>query len=276
MKLSVLWALGALVVAQTSAVHALDFGKASLPVEKLFCTSPELKQADEAMGAAYFKLLRGTADPDFHAALIRGQRRWLEVRSHSVDRFGAAEADHTDDREVLLNMTRDRLTFLQTTAPIRAMEQQRKIAVQDRGGPFAGYETFSCFFSPPPYGSWGYICLGAAHRQHNDRICSVAMEWASGHMSEHRLVSVLTNNEPKPVASCATDYAETSEQCPEPDDDAKTRTVAHWNTNPAPSGELPTPRASALWKYDPDVDPGITDQPWMRDCLFASTYPPRQ
>ena len=75
MKPSVLLALGALALANASPVHALDCRNASLPVEKLFCATPELKQADEAMSAAYFKLLRETADPDFHAALIRSQRR---------------------------------------------------------------------------------------------------------------------------------------------------------------------------------------------------------
>ena len=58
--------LAALVVAHASPVHALDCGKASLPVEKLFCANPKLKKADETMSAAYFKLLRETADPDFH------------------------------------------------------------------------------------------------------------------------------------------------------------------------------------------------------------------
>ena len=136
MKPGVLLALGALALVNSSAVHALDCRKASLPVEKLFCASTELNNADEAMSAAYFKLLRETVDPDFHAALIRSQRRWLELRSQGVDRFRAAECDRSDDRQVLLTMTRDRLTFLQTAAPIRTMEQQQKIAARDGGGPF--------------------------------------------------------------------------------------------------------------------------------------------
>ena len=102
-------ALGALAVANPSPVHALDCRKASLPVEKLICATPELKQADDAMSAAYLKLLRTTADPDFHEGLIRSQRRWVEERSHGVDRFGAAAGfDRIDDREVLMDMTRDR------------------------------------------------------------------------------------------------------------------------------------------------------------------------
>lgn len=272
MKLSVVLALGALVLAPCYPAHALDCSKASSPLEKLLCATPELKKADEAMGAGYFKVLRETTDPEFHEALIRSQRRWLEARSHGVDRFGAAEGDRTSDREILLNMTRDRLASLKTA--VRTMEQQRKIVAQDSGGSFAGYEAPSCFFSPPPYGNWGYVCLGVAHREHNGRICSVTTDWASGHTTEYRLVSVLKNGEPQPVASCSIGYSTTDDQCPEPDDGAETKAIAHWNTNPQSSSELPTPHANGLWKYDPDVDTDMVDQPWMHDCLFASSYPP--
>lgn len=185
MKPSVFAALSALAVVNPSPVHALDCRKASLPAEKLICANPELKQADDAMSIAYLKLLRTTANPDFHEALIRSQRRWVEERSHGIDRFGAAaEYDRTDDRKILLDMTRDRLKRLQAAKPIRTMEQQRKLAAQDGGGPFAGYESH-CFFEPPPYGSWGYNCLGTAYRQQNDRICSVAKEWANGRFNEY-------------------------------------------------------------------------------------------
>src|ERR1700761_5258255 len=154
MKLVSLLALAILVFAGSSPVNALDCSKAALPVDALICATPELKRADETMSAAYFKLLRETADPDFHEALIRSQRRWLKVRSSGVDRFGAAEGDTTDDRQILLGMTRDRLAFLREERPIRAMEQQRKIVAQDSGGPYAGYKAQSGFFSPPPYGTW--------------------------------------------------------------------------------------------------------------------------
>ena len=52
----------------------LDCAKASTPVEKLFCVTPELNKADEAMSAAYFKLVRSATNPEFHDALIRSQR----------------------------------------------------------------------------------------------------------------------------------------------------------------------------------------------------------
>ena len=190
--------------------------------------------------------------------------------------FGAAEGDRTGDRKVLLAMTRDRLAFFQTAEPIRTMEKQRKIAEKDSGGSFAGYETFSCFFSPPPYGGWNYVCLGAAHRQHNGRVCSAATEWASGHTTEYRLVSIVKDGKPQPMASCSIGYASTNEQCPEPDDDAETKAFANWNTDPKPSNGLPAPHAGGLWKYDPDIEPSMTDQRWMRECLFASAYPPPQ
>jgi uncharacterized protein YecT (DUF1311 family) len=276
MKPRALLALAAFAVANPSPAHALDCRKASSPVEQLISTTAELKQADEAMSAAYFKLLRATTDPDFHAALIRSQRRWSEIRSHGVDRFGAAaDVERTDDRQVLLEVTRDRLARLQAAEPIRTMEQQRRLAAQDGGGPFAGYES-SCFFEPPPYGGWRYVCVGSAHRQHDARICSVATEWASGRVNELRLLSVLRNGEPKPVASCSIGLDDTNARCPEPDDAAAIKAAAHWNTNPRPSDdrhEAPT-KAHDLWKYDPDVDMSVVDRPWMHDRLLAPTFPP--
>ena len=265
--------MSVLLLADTSNVYALDCTKASSPVEKLICSTPELKRTDEAMSSAYFKLLRETPDPDFHEALIRSQQRWLKERSYGPDRFGQAEGDTTDDRKILLKMTRERLTFLRTAEPIHMLELQRKIASEDGSSTFAGYKTY-CVLQPPPYGGWNYECWGETLRQHNDRICSSAMSWASGHMTEHRAVSVLKNGEPKIVATCSTGYDTTSERCPEPNADVWTKLDAHWNTTPDPSEPLPTSHVSDLWKFDPDIDPSATDREWMHDCLFSTTYPP--
>jgi uncharacterized protein YecT (DUF1311 family) len=270
MKLASLLVAPVLVVAAFCPAYALDCGNASLQVEKLICMTPELKKADEAMSAAYFKLLRQTTDPEFHEALIRSQRRWLQARSRGVPRFDGMEDQEPDDRKVLLKITRDRLEVLGGTGLIRTMENQWKIASKDSGGPFAGYEA-SCEFLPPRYGNWNYVCWITAHREHKDRICSVAEDWASGHTTQHRLVSVVNNGEPKPVASCHTGYA--GNTCPDPENIVGIGADAHWNTNPQPSAtDLRPPRAGSLWKYDPDI-PSETDEPWMRDCLFASTYP---
>jgi uncharacterized protein len=80
MKLNSTLILTALCVGYALPVHALDCAKASQPVEKLFCGTTKLKQADDAMSAAYFKLLRETTDPEFHDALIRSRRRWSVAR----------------------------------------------------------------------------------------------------------------------------------------------------------------------------------------------------
>jgi uncharacterized protein len=71
MKFASLLTFGVFVLVHNPA-HALDCTKASLPLEKLICTTPDLKRADEEMGTAYFKLLRATADPDFHEAADEG------------------------------------------------------------------------------------------------------------------------------------------------------------------------------------------------------------
>jgi uncharacterized protein YecT (DUF1311 family) len=275
MKLTFVLLLAILGLGHSSHAYALDCTKASSSVEKLFCTTPELKKADESMSAAYFKLLRETVDPDFHEALIRSQQRWLKIRSGGPDRFGQAENDKTDDRVVLLKMTLDRLNVLRTATPIRTMEHERKIASSDSGGRFAGYRTY-CVLQPPPYGSWSYQCWGEIHRQNNDRVCSVGLQWASGHKTEYRLVSVLKNGEPKSVASCSTGYADTSEECPDSDDHTGAKADAHWNTNSNLSNDMPIPHEGDLWKYDPDIQLDIADQQWTRECLNAPAYPPRE
>lgn len=272
MRTNFLSALSAIIIASTPA-QALDCAKATGAVETLFCADPKLIQADKEMAAEYFKLLRKATDKEFHEALIRSQRRWLEVRSHGADRFGVAEfVDKTDDSEVLLKMTRDRLNFLRTAEPVHAMEEQRKILLNDGGGVFAGYET-TCTLWPPPYGDWSYGCQAAIHRQHNDRICSSVTEWASGHTTEYRFVRALRGGVPRLLATCSTGYASTSEQCPDADNDAKTKTIAHWNT--APRLDDWASHADRLRQYDPDVEPSDINQPWFRECLLSPIYPPQ-
>jgi uncharacterized protein YecT (DUF1311 family) len=273
MKFRFLAPLCAIVLGYLSPVHALDCTKASTPGEKLFCATPKLKKADDAMSVTYFELLRQTTDPDFREALIRSQRRWLEVRSYGPDRFGQAEGDTTDDREILFKVTYDRMMFLRSGNLIFSMEQQRKARLQDSGGTFTGYKTH-CVLQPPPYGDWSYECWGDTLRQHNDRICRSVMEWASGHFTEYRVVSVLTNGEPKVVAACSTGYTTTSERCPLSDADVLHKLDGHWNTTPSPSDDFPTLDTVDLWKYDPDISLNVTDQRWMQDCLFSPTYPP--
>jgi uncharacterized protein YecT (DUF1311 family) len=277
MKFGLLVPVFAIGLACPSSVSALDCTKASSKVEKLFCTTPQLKQVDEAMSATYFKLLRETTDPDFHEALIQSQRRWLKIRSDGPDRFGQAEDNKTDDRDVLLQVTRDRLAFLQTRQPIRTMEEQREARSKDGGGPLVGFKTY-CALQPPPYGNWSYECWGSAHRQNNGRVCSSVREWASGHISEYRLVSLLKDGEPRRTAFCSTDDGLANRPiCPGTSDDPWVKADAHWDTSfDTTLGYTPTLDTSDLWKYDPDVQPDVITQPWLHDCLFAPVFLPSE
>jgi hypothetical protein len=170
-------------------------------------------------------------------------------------------------------VTRARLDSLRTGEPVRAMERERAIVSKDGGGAFAGFKTY-CVLQPPPYGTWTYECWGEAYRQHGDRVCSLATEWASGHMTERRLVSAMRGDQLQPVASCSTGYASYGDDCPDPYDDAEVDPGSHWNTNPTHVAGLPNPRANDLWKYDPDIELYRIEQKWMRDCLFAPVFPP--
>jgi hypothetical protein len=130
----------------------------------------------------------------------------------------------------------------------------------------------NCTLQPPPYGSWHYECWGETHRQRNDRICSSVIEWASGHMTEHRVVRVLKGSEPKVIATCSAGYASTNDRCPGGDADVWAKLDAHWNTTPN-RPDLPASQAANLWKYDPDIGPSASDQQWIHDCNFSSIYP---
>lgn len=258
---------------------ALDCMNASGWVDKLICTTPKLKEADKAMSAAYFKLLRETTDPEFHEALIRSQRRWLYQRGLGPQRYGAAEDDKTNDGDVLLKLTRDRMNALKKSILIEAMKAQRQAAAKDSGGPFAGYGA-SCSIFPPPYGNWTYSCLGAQHRQNGNRICSVSTEWASGHTTEYRLMSLIENGKVRAVASCSFGYADTVARCPGTGVNAQEEADAHWDMMAtaanvlAERGDIAPPQPEKLWKYDPDIELSEDDPQWMRDCLSAPVFPP--
>jgi hypothetical protein len=131
-----------------------------------------------------------------------------------------------------------------------------------------------CVLQPPPYGHWTYECWGDAHRQHEDRVCSSATEWASGHKTEYRLFSSLKDDQLKLVATCSTGDFSDGEDCPDPSSNAENNLASHWNTNPTRLPNLPNPRVDDLWKYDPDIEPDQINQQWAHDCLFAPNYPP--
>ena len=209
MKPGIPASLCALVLVQAFPAYALDCTKALSQVERLFCAAPELKKADEAMSAAYFKLLHATTDPEFHAALIRSQRRWLQVREGGPDAFGRATLRSADIRKILFEVTNDRIAFLQSGEAIDRMQLQRKWQAQDSGGAFAGYKAY-CVLQP--YANWDYECWGETRRQQNERVCSSVMEWASGQVTDHRAVSALKDGKPFVVATCSTGQVARDEQ----------------------------------------------------------------
>ena len=86
---------------RSASVDRIDLAKASGPIEKMLCSTAELKKADDDMSAAYFKLLRETKDPDFHAALIRSQHAAvLTTGQNTYDRYVRQYGTECDFPEV--------------------------------------------------------------------------------------------------------------------------------------------------------------------------------
>ena len=152
------------------------------------------------------------------------------------------------------------------------MEAQRKEAVGDSGGQLAGYEAF-CNIFPPPYGGWNYSCLGSRHRQNGDRICSTFTEWASGHTTAIRRLSIFSDGKIQAIASCSFGYADTNAQCPGTGEGRQT-SAEHWDMTAITGSDNSLPEPGKLWKYDPDIDLSDDDGQWMRDCLTAPVFPP--
>jgi uncharacterized protein len=266
--------------AQPLPAAAPDCARLTQPIAKMLCASASLRKLDDEMTAAYLKLLGETTDPDFHAALIASQLRWLKARLAGPQRVGLADGDKTDDRELLHRWTAGRLYFLTHGQPIKAMEEQRRIAARDSGGRFAGYAT-TCGFSPQPDGGgdWPYSCATAVYRQHHDWVCSVTTMRAGIHTTDIRVLTTVANeNRPRPLASCWIGYAATDALCPDRNQSAEDKARARWKRDPGEATDLVMVRlpgnTGALWKYDPDLTPAQYEQPWMDDCLFAPVFPP--
>jgi hypothetical protein len=94
-------------------------------------------------------------------------------------------------------------------------------------------------------------------------------------MTEYRYFSVVKDGRPVLAASCSLGESD-ADRCPEPDDDAEAKAIAHWNTAPSNATSFAAPQPDRLWKYDPDAGPSLTAEPWpwMQDCLFAPVFPP--
>jgi uncharacterized protein YecT (DUF1311 family) len=274
------------------ATDALDCDTAA---DKERCSTSDLKQADEEMNAVYLKLLDETTDPEFHDLLIRSQQRWLETRAFGPVRRWLTKDQDKPDGELLLKWTRERLDFLRSGQPIRAMEEQRKIAAKDSGGRFAGYASL-CQFWAPPLGDWGYACRSEISRQHHNRICSAGVPDERS-LPFARSVKVVENGRPRTVARCsigggalptltggnaamnpkdgnrATITIKREPPCPDPDQADTLKPIAHWNTSPNPIVDK-LRLHQERWKYDPDLTPAQYAQPWMNECLSAPVFPP--
>jgi uncharacterized protein YecT (DUF1311 family) len=267
-------ALLATVIVRPSPAAALNCARAVLPVENALCSTAELRRADDEMSVAYFKLLGETKDPDFHALLIKSQRRWLERRRIGGYLFVSPGDGKTDIHGLLLQWTRARRDFLASGKPIRTMEAQRRIAANDSGGRYAGYDA-GCDFRPPPESDWSYDCSSSlAVRQHHDRICSDAQALSEQKPFDIRGVSRWANGRAVAVARCWMGDDRTIEPCPDPAQTDALKPTAHWKLLPPPLLGLLPDRPGVLWKYDPDLEPGQYEQPWMDACLSAPVFPP--
>lgn len=259
-----------------AAAHAIDCRKAGNRVEHMICADAKLKAADADMGKAYAAVMQQVGnDAELRAMLVRGQKRWIEARDKRFDApmdfSGAPDAKALPQN--LLQAIRQRTQTLGapgTTdrATPRLLEKasaQRKFLAQFTGGPFAGFET-GCDFLPGNR-QLTYGCFSERRYQHQDRVCTLKDDWASGGYDQTRLVGHVVQGRLETVAACG-DGVEGAGTCPDADNAGKP--AARWNVQPG----LPAAASKALPKLDAEAELDPEDTGWLRACLTDSHYPP--
>lgn len=256
--------------------QAMDCKKATSNIEHLICADPRLVSADAAMGKAYSALLKATDDTEVRTMLVASQRRWLATRDSSFGDLDNSTDGQTgegfskeDQRDIVLKAMQDRtrrLGEMSRTTPgqpqmIQVALQQRTFAARFSGGPFAGFSA-SCDFLPQS-GEYYYACFGTHFYQHNNRVCSVTQDWASGSVYETRTVADVVGGKLKPVATCKPGESECSPQDwsvePESLDADALRTYEQQG-------------ATALSRLDAEVEED-DDTRWLESCLTDPNYP---
>jgi uncharacterized protein YecT (DUF1311 family) len=242
---------------------AMDCSKATSALDKGICSDRQLKAADEAMSAAYFKLLESITDPEIHASLIDSQRRWIKAREKNLGSMADGSQDQPDreqQRAILLDTMRQRTRFLSAHSGgqpdfVAKALKQRQIAHAYSGGPYAGFDDTTCSFIPKQNdnGHWLYSCFGSRAYQNGNRICSENNDFATYTISTTQDVSVIENGQWKPVATRSYGTGKWVRSSEPPS---------------SPSGHENSHKIDPEAVFDEDDDKG-----WMHACLTDPSFP---
>ncbi|HEX7816900.1 lysozyme inhibitor LprI family protein [Dyella sp.] len=258
---------------------AMDCAKASTKMEKRICGDKKLTAVDNAMSAAYFKLLRQVKDADIRASLINSQRRWIVAREHDLSDLSAGDGEGLDEaqqRAVVLAVTRARISDLQEVSGgqprfVADALKQRAAAAAYSGGPFAGYHG-SCSFIPDRQDptKYSYNCFGSHAYQNNHRVCAESADFASYSEETVRAVADVDGVKLKPIATCALGTS-TDSECPDSYSDQK----SHWNTHPTDAQFNAAFGSGDVLKLDPELSVADDDgeQGWIHACLTDTRFP---
>lgn len=255
------------LAATSSSSFAIDCAKAANSVDKLICDDGALREADEAMNAAFTAANAKAPDDEIRRALVDSQKRWLAARDETL--AGLIENPEAGEgkqpREIasqMINARSGQLVIEETDDGSSVFENaiaQRAFAAQFSGGPFAGYNT-SCDMLPPDQ---AYACFSTRNYQNGDRICSIEEYWATGSVYVQRYVADVVDGKPKLVASCS--FNGNDNACPGSIDEN-----AKWNVAPKENATLYA--SQSLPKLDVDVSDS-EEEAWLKTCLTDKSFP---
>lgn len=247
-----------------SSAWAMDCAKAASALDKRICSDRQLKAADAAMSAAYFKLLQSIKDPEIHASLIESQRRWVKAREEDLDSMPDWIDDPTDDnaqRAILLETTRARTEQLSSRSAgmptfVATALKQRELARDYSGGPYSGYSNTSCSFiaDKGDHNHWTYNCFGSHAYQNGNRVCSETNDFLDARSVTTRAAGIVAHGQLRQIAS----YSDNT---------------GKWAKSSGPADSAETGRGS-LRNIDPDAPfDSDDDKGWMRACLTDPSFP---
>lgn len=256
--------------------RAIDCTKAAAAAEKLICSDPDLRKADDRLNNAFDAAMKAALDREAKDAILFSQRRWINAReSYFGQENQKSEAHALQARmTVAVNKRIARLSVRLTSGQeglIERIQKYRAFLSKFSGGVFAG-NTIQCRMARSTDREVGveYICEGATTYQNGDRICQLRVDCGQGCIFEHdfRTVADVVGGEPRIRATCMTNHG----NCPDDYDDGGPGWDWAWTEKE--SYPLPERKENpAARKIDVDA---MFVEGWISYCLTDPNFPRKE
>ncbi len=256
--------------------RAIDCTKAATVAERLICSNPDLRKADDRLNNAFDAAMKAAPDREAKDAILYSQRRWIKAReSYFGQEQQKSEAPAFQARmTVAVNKRIEWLSVRPTSDQeglIGRIQKYRAFLSEFTGGAYAG-NSIQCRMARSTDKEVGveYICEGATTYQNGDRICRLRTDCGHGCVFEHdfRTVADVFGGEPRIRATCMTNHG----NCPDDYDDGGPGWDREWTEKELyPLQEKQNNPATRRINTD-----AMSVEPWISFCLKDPNFPEKK